>query len=72
MSLSAQLGFSFNVDDPAAPQESLGRDPGRFAEAEIPHLINGQAVDLSHDASTEIHQQGSLGDHLLNFLFYEI
>ena len=72
VSLSAQLGFSFNVDDPAAPQESLGRDPGRFAEAEIPHLINGQAVDLSHDASTEIHQQGPLGDHLLNFLLYEI
>ena len=72
MALAAHLRLALDIDDAAAPHESLGGDARRLAEAEIAHLINRQAVDLTDRRALDIDQNGSLGDQLLETLLDQI
>ena len=54
MGPATELGLPFDVDDASAPHEGLGRYAGGLAEAEVPHLIDGQAVHLTDHGALHV------------------
>ena len=65
MAVAAKFRFFLDVYSPAAAHEGSGRNSGWFAEAEVAHLIDRQAIDLPQSGAIDVYEYSPVRYQLL-------